>query len=389
MKIILSSYNIFQRVTTPSPEIGGIPQRRSARFISSILVVLIFFGTLSAVIQFIIVPSFQATFSGILLGVSLLVIAYFISRTKHYIYSAVITVIITTFAVVLNYLIDPTDSATLSFIFIGIFVASMFFSIRGIIAVILLDLVILSFILSLSDQIKLSDILAYQIYIIIFSGLMLISILQRDRLEEDRISDLRNNYDATLEGWANALELIDKETLGHSRRVLEMTTKLAIKIGIEGKELEDICRGALLHDIGKMAIPEEIMFKREPLTDNEWEILHSHPKIAYDLLSPIPFLHSALHIPFSHHEKWDGTGYPQGLIGKKIPLAARIFSIVDVWDALQSDRPYRAAWQEKKILEYLREQSGKHFDPKVVETFLELIDKSSDHATQASRVFVG
>ena len=134
-----------------------------------------------------------------------------------------------------------------------------------------------------------------------------------------------------------------------------------------------IRRGALLHDIGKMGVPDHILLKPEPLTDEEWMIMRKHTHYAYDMLKPIAFLGSALDIPYCHHEKWDGTGYPRRLKGDEIPLTARLFAIVDVWDALTSDRPYRPAWSEKEALTYIQEQSGKHFDPQVVEPFLKMV----------------
>jgi PAS domain S-box-containing protein/putative nucleotidyltransferase with HDIG domain len=184
--------------------------------------------------------------------------------------------------------------------------------------------------------------------------------------------DLVLAYDATIEGWSHALDFRDRETEGHSQRVTEMTWKLAKTFGMNQEELVNIRWGALLHDIGKMGVPDRILFKAASLTDVEWMIMKKHPTFAFEWLSPIKYLHSALDIPYSHHEKWDGTGYPRGLKGESIPLSARIFAIVDVWDALTSDRPYRAAWTQTKALEYIQEQRGKHFDPQVVSTFLEM-----------------
>ncbi len=179
-------------------------------------------------------------------------------------------------------------------------------------------------------------------------------------------------YDTTLEGWSRALDLRDKETEGHTRRVTELTVRLAKAMGVGEDELVHVRRGALLHDIGKMGIPDAILLKPRPLTDEEWEIMKKHPVFAYELLSPIAYLRPALDIPYCHHEKWDGTGYPRGLRGEQIPLAARIFAVMDVWDALRSDRPYRLAWSDEQVREYIREQAGKHFDPRVAEAFLEL-----------------
>lgn len=188
--------------------------------------------------------------------------------------------------------------------------------------------------------------------------------LQRSNME------LTIAYDSTLEGWARALELRDKETEGHAQRVVELTLQLARAMGVEEDRLVHVRRGALLHDIGKMGIPDNILLKPGPLTDDEWAIMRQHPVYAYDMLSPITFLRPALDIPYCHHEKWDGTGYPRGLKGEAIPLEARMFSIIDVWDALRSDRPYRKSWTEAAARQYLREQADRHFDARVVEMFL-------------------
>jgi putative nucleotidyltransferase with HDIG domain len=179
-------------------------------------------------------------------------------------------------------------------------------------------------------------------------------------------------YDTTLEGWSRALDLRDKETEGHTQRVTEMTLQLARAMGITDEELIHIRRGALLHDIGKMGVPDRILLKEDKLSEEEWQLMRKHPVYAYELLSPIPFLRDALSIPYGHHEKWDGTGYPRGLKGEQIPLAARIFAIVDVWDALRSARPYREPWNEDQVREYLTQQSGKQFDPQVVAAFLNM-----------------
>jgi PAS domain S-box-containing protein len=179
-------------------------------------------------------------------------------------------------------------------------------------------------------------------------------------------------YDNTLEGWSRALDLRDKETEGHTQRVTEMTIRLAQDQGFNANDLLHVRRGALLHDIGKMGIPDSILLKAGPLTEEEWVVMRKHPEYAYNLLKPITFLNAALEIPYSHHEKWDGSGYPRGLKGTEIPLAARLFAVVDVWDALSSDRPYRTAWEPERVRRYLLEESGKHFDPQAVEAFINL-----------------
>ena len=174
-------------------------------------------------------------------------------------------------------------------------------------------------------------------------------------------------YNTTLEGWVRALDLRDECTAGHTQRVVERTLKLAGAVGISQKKLVHIRRGALLHDIGKLGVPDRILNKTGPLTDEEWDLMRKHPVYAREMLEPIGFLHPALPIPTSHHEKWDGGGYPDGLRGAQIPLEARVFAVVDVWDALSSPRPYREAWPAKKVHDYIREQAGAHFDPQVVE----------------------
>lgn len=179
-------------------------------------------------------------------------------------------------------------------------------------------------------------------------------------------------YDATLAGWSEVLELRDKETEGHSQRVTRMSLHLAKVMGLKDEELLHIRRGALLHDIGKLAIPDRILLKPGKLTEAEWIIMREHPTYAYNWLKKIEFLHPALDIPYCHHERWDGTGYPRRLKGEEIPLAARIFAVVDIWDALSSDRPYRKAWPSKKVRDYIASLAGTHLDPNVVQAFLEL-----------------
>ena len=185
--------------------------------------------------------------------------------------------------------------------------------------------------------------------------------------------ELSMAYDTTLEGWARALELRDKETEGHSQRVTAMTLRLARALGLREADMAHIRRGALLHDIGKMGIADSILLKPGPLTEPEWEVMRRHPGYAYDLLAPIDYLRPALDIPYCHHERWDGSGYPRGLAGEQIPLTARIFAVVDVWDALSCDRPYRQAWPEAQVREHIRSLAGSHFDPRVAEVFLNAV----------------
>ena len=188
--------------------------------------------------------------------------------------------------------------------------------------------------------------------------------------------ELEKAYQATLEGWVRALDLRDKETEGHTQRVTILTQRLARSMGVDGEALVHITRGALLHDIGKMAIPDGILLKPGQLTDDERMLIQKHPVYAYEMLSPIAFLVPAIDIPYCHHEKWDGSGYPRGLRGKDIPFAARIFPVVDVWDALTSNRPYRKALPQYEVRQRIKNDSGKHFDPVVVDAFMEMKDLS-------------
>jgi PAS domain S-box-containing protein len=219
---------------------------------------------------------------------------------------------------------------------------------------------------------EMADDLAYGIHSLRVRAEARISALM---LEQSN-AELALAYDATLEGWSHALELRERETAGHSQRVVSLTLGLSKLLGIMDEDLVHIRRGALLHDIGKMGIPDSILLKPGKLTDEEWIVMRQHPMYAYQLLASIPYLLPAMDIPYYHHERWDGSGYPRGLIGKEIPLAARIFTVVDVWDALTSDRPYRPAWPAADAYNYLRAQSGKQFDSTVVEAFFKIVEST-------------
>ena len=195
----------------------------------------------------------------------------------------------------------------------------------------------------------------------------LFSDLQRSNTE------IISAYDATIEGWSRALDMRDHETEGHTQRVTEMTLRLARRIQMPQKDLIHIRRGATLHDIGKMGIPDRILHKPGPLTTEEWITMRQHPQYACALLTPIDYLRPAKDIPCYHHERWDGSGYPTGLRREEIPLSARLFAVVDVYDALTSDRPYRSAWSKQAAFDYIQEQAGILFDPSITSIFLELI----------------
>ena len=214
------------------------------------------------------------------------------------------------------------------------------------------------------------DIFELQVRIQNMTRLNRYRILTEQRHEMERLHrDVVIAYDKTIEGWSRALDLRDKETEGHTQRVSQMTLKLARAAGIDEETLVQINRGALLHDVGKLGIPDSILLKPEPLSAEEWVVMRQHPVYAYEWLSAIEYLHDALEIPYCHHEKWDGTGYPRGLKQEEIPLSARLFAVVDVLDALISARPYRKAISMDEAWEYICSQSGKHFDPEAVEIF--------------------
>jgi putative nucleotidyltransferase with HDIG domain len=211
-----------------------------------------------------------------------------------------------------------------------------------------------------------------------FQSLALQTAIGLDRVEmlenlKRSNRELAMAYEETVKGWGQALELRDQETRGHTERVTRLTQRLAESMGIREPDLTNIRLGALLHDVGKMAIPDSILRNTGPLNQDQWVTMRQHTTIAYNMLYNIEYLRPALEVVYSHHEKWDGSGYPRGLKEEEIPLSARIFAVVDVWDALTTDRPYRLAWPLQEAREYIRQQSGKHFDPRVVEYFLKLV----------------
>ena len=220
------------------------------------------------------------------------------------------------------------------------------------------------------DWLDFLNIISGQTAIAIDSALMY-KELQKSNLE------LSMAYNATIDAWSRTLDLRDRDTEGHTRRVTNITLKFASLTGIKDTDLIHIQRGATLHDIGKVAIPDEVLFKPGPLNQDEWDIMRRHPKYAVDLLSPIKYLEHAMEIPHWHHEKWNGTGYPDKLGGEEIPFAARLFALVDVYDALTSERPYRSAWSKQDTIQYIEHQSGRHFDPRLVPEFLGLINSNA------------
>lgn len=212
-------------------------------------------------------------------------------------------------------------------------------------------------------------------YLETLAGQAAIAIQQSHLLEnlQRANTEMAHAYEETLRGWSRALDLRDKDTEGHTQRVVAISTALAEKMGIHGEQMLHFQRGAILHDIGKMGVPDEILLKPGPLNEEEWAVMRKHPEYARMLLSPVQFLENALTIPYYHHERWDGSGYPLGLKGNQIPLEARIFAVADVWDALISNRPYRKALSEEDALQYICDQSGKQFDPEVVDIFMMMV----------------
>lgn len=217
-----------------------------------------------------------------------------------------------------------------------------------------------------SNEIDLCYILSFQVSLAIDNALLY-------KKAQQSIADLSRAYDATLEGWSRVLDMRDHLTEEHTHRVADLTVALAIRMGIPDSDLGNIRRGALMHDIGKMGIPDAILQKTDVLSDTEQKIMQTHPEKARQILSQIDYLVPAIDIPYCHHEKWDGTGYPRKLKGEEIPLVARIFSVIDVFDALTSDRPYRKAWKKEEALSYIKNKSGEYFYPKAVEAFLEMV----------------
>jgi HD-GYP domain-containing protein (c-di-GMP phosphodiesterase class II) len=320
--------------------------------------------------------------------------------------AATLAVVVASVAVFMTGLGEPRGvlGGLLDFLILPLWLGSLFIELKRLsllIAVVLIGLLVFPLAV---PEITLNQILVGPFsFLVVTSIILLILTRHRNSLERDRqqellakerrsrreasrsetllrvntrlYADLSRAYDSTIEGWSRALDLRDKETEGHTQRVTQMTLKLARAMGLSSDELVHIRRGVLLHDIGKMGVPDHILLKPGKLTDEEWQIMQRHPVYAYELLSPIAYLRPALDIPYCHHEKWDGSGYPRGLRGEQIPFAARLFAIVDVVDALRSDRPYRKGWPEKQVLAYIREQSGVHFDPQVVAAFLELDDE--------------
>lgn len=359
----------------PTVRIKDPAQRRSSRLLSFFLICLflLFLGVNFS--YYLTVPEYKFPPAD-LIGYGLLVVTYILSRTRWTglavfvllfmfpmnVFQNILSGTSVVMVVTLTYLLP-------SYILASIFLPTIWMAFFGY----GINLVILLLPLLAPERVhNLMDIIGPLAVGVISVTLLIIAMEHRNQIEKDRRSEMRKAYDSTLAGWSRALEIRDKETDGHSHRVTMLTQQLAQACGLRGQDLEYIYRGALLHDIGKMAIPDSILLKPGKLTDDEWEVMRTHPRIACDMLSSIEFLQPAMIIPAYHHEWWNGQGYPAGLQGEQIPLPARIFAVVDVWDALLSDRPYRQAWTREQALSYISDQRGQQFDPMIVDRFLGL-----------------
>lgn len=363
----------------PSSAIQKADERRKARLLS-IFIALLFILFLGVNLSYsLLIPNYTTPLTD-LIGYMFLITTYIISRTKFSTIAVVLLMAMFPINIFGNILSSTSlnPSVTLTFLLPSYILSSLWFPTKGVLAYSLLNLFGIAMLPAMAPGISsISDILGAFAINIIGAVLIMVAMQHRNLVERDRQIELRNAYNRTLEGWARALELRDEGTEMHSNRVTDLALKLAAAMGMNEEELDHIRRGAFLHDIGKMGIPNEILQKPGPLTVAERETIRQHPSIAKDLLQPIPYLSPALEIPYCHHERWDGGGYPRGLKGEQIPLSARIFAVVDVYDALLSDRPYREAWTFENALVYIKNESGKHFDPNIVETFLKIIPENT------------
>jgi putative nucleotidyltransferase with HDIG domain len=371
-----SKLSTFWRwLVEPSAKIKDPAEWRNARLLSVFLLILFALFLAINILYWVTIPGYKIPGSD-LAGYVVLALTYWLSRSRFTRFAVLILLIMFPLNVFSNVMAGTTLNleVTLSFLIPSYILASIF--LRPLWTGIYgygINLVILMLPFLAKGQVSGFTFIIGPLSVgVVTVTLCIISMVHRDHVERDRQADLKKDYDNTLKGWSRALEVRDQETEGHSRRVTDLALQLARACGLHGEDLEHLYRGGVLHDIGKMAIPDSILFKPTSLNTEEWEIMHTHPKIAYEMFSSIPFLQPALVVPAYHHEWWNGTGYPFGLEGEQIPLPARIFAIVDVWDALLSDRPYRKAWTKEKATAYLKEQSGKQFDPKIVERFFAL-----------------
>jgi putative nucleotidyltransferase with HDIG domain len=364
-----------QKLLEPTAAVTDIGKRRKARLLATFILCLIALFLSVNVGYWLTIPSYRLPTAD-LVGYIFLGLLYVLSRTRFTDAAVVIMLVMFPLNVFLNVIQGTSLNVTASLAFLipsyvlaGIFTNPLGTAVYGLIV----NLIVLLLPWIAPERVTgIEQILGPLSAGVITVSLTIIGMLYRDRQERDRQAELSAAYESTLVGWARALEIRDKEIEGHSRRVAELAVRLAQACGLNAQQIEWVHRGALLHDIGKMSLPDSIIAKQGVLTPSEQALMRTHPRVAEDMLSSIDYLRPALDIPAYHHEWWNGQGYPHGLKGEQIPLAARIFAVVDAWDALLSDRPYRRAWTPEQTVAHLEEQSGKQFDPSIVRRFLDL-----------------
>lgn len=369
-------HDAYRWLIQPSNSVSGVEDRLKAELLSSLILLLILLLVVSRLAGMASTPESAFVLTDAV-GIALLVAAYGFSRSKWFKVGAWLVIFPIPVLVLISLLIANSIESqyNMMYLIISLILVSIFFKVRGIITFTLITVgMIYSLPQFMSEPLLTVEATNRSLTAFLLSAALLtVFVLVRNQVEGERLKEFSSAYDATIQGWARALELRDKETLGHSKRVTALSLRLAERVGVKQENMEHIRRGALLHDIGKMSIPDTILTKVGPLTGEDWVILKRHPEIGYELLKSIEHLQPALDIPLYHHEKWDGSGYPYGLEGREIPLAARIFAIVDVWDSLLSERPFREAWPRQIAVAYMEEQAGKHFDPDILVHFLEMI----------------
>lgn len=366
----------FRWATEPSAHIMDSVERQRIRTLSRILISMCGLFVCVNIAYAFVFPHYGLPLPDIA-GYVMLLSAYVLSRTRYAWMAVILTLAMFPMNVFGTLLLhkSPNPTGTLSFLFPGFVIASFVLPAASSLVYTLCNIFAIQ-VLTLATGHHFLDrgaiVGPVSVSVVSVALLMFVRLHRRAERREHR-DEVKRAHDALLESWVRMLEMRDKQTHGHSRRVTELTMRLARELGIPESELEDIYRGAMLHDIGKLAVPDHILMKPEELNDAERAIMRSHTTMAYEMLHRIPFLSKAVHIPVYHHEWWDGSGYPFGLKGEQIPLPARIFTVTDVWDALLSDRPYRMAWTKEQAKDYMRSQSGKQFDPRIIALFLGML----------------
>lgn len=376
-----------RRLLTPSAHITEPDQRRQATLLSGFLLGLIGVAIVLEIVTTMTIGwSFYTGYRQTIVTICFLAVAYALSRTKYLDVAATLAVVVALVAIFVSGWAEPRGvmGGLFDYLILPLWIGSLFLNLRTLPLLIICALAGLLTFPLIAPAVTFNDILIGPFLFTVTTAILLLIVTQhRNRLEQDRRlalqqahDDLAQAYESTIEGWSHALDLRDTETEGHTQRVTKLTLHLARELGICEEELVHIRRGALLHDIGKMGVPDQILRKPTTLTAEEWVVMRQHPIYAYDFLAPIAYLGPALAIPYCHHEKWDGTGYPRGLKGEEIPFAARLFALVDVWDALSSDRPYRRGWPRADVIAYIRAHAGSHFDPTLTDAFLRVMERS-------------